>query len=136
MENPTPMNRRMIVIVISLVVVVAAVVTGMLLSRRAAEDEATTPKVIAHAQITQGEDGFEPQSLRVKSGTAVTWINQDHRSHRVVTNVRPSGSDVPGLDSFDIPPEGRYTYTFVQTGTFGYHDKAEPTVGGTIIVQP
>jgi plastocyanin len=74
---------------------------------------------------------FEPSTLTVKTGTVVTWINQDGAPHTVVSD---SGS--PAAFSSDQFPNGAsYSFTFTRSGTYPYHCSIHPSMKGTIIVQ-
>jgi plastocyanin len=72
---------------------------------------------------------FTPQSLTVKAGTTVTWINEDDIPHTVVATETAFKSKV--LDTDD-----KYTFTFTATGTFQYFCSLHPHMTGTIVVVP
>ncbi len=74
---------------------------------------------------------FGPASLKVKAGTAVTWINDDEEPHNVVnvgmpTRVFRSG----GMDGDD-----RYSFTFDKPGTYQYICSVHPYMHGEVVVQ-
>ena len=74
---------------------------------------------------------FGPALLKVKAGTAVTWINDDEEPHNVVnvgmpTRVFRSG----GLDGDD-----RYSFTFDKPGTYQYICSVHPYMHGEVVVQ-
>jgi plastocyanin len=74
---------------------------------------------------------FSPATLTVKSGTTVTWTNEDGASHTVV-------SDAGALVAFTSPSlatGSSYPVTFTQAGTYPYHCSIHPSMTGTIIVQ-
>jgi plastocyanin len=74
---------------------------------------------------------FDPSTLTVKTGTAVTWNNQDATPHTIVSDT---GS--PAAFSSDTLSTGAsYTFTFSQPGTYTYHCSIHPSMKGTIIVQ-
>ncbi len=60
-------------------------------------------------------------------GTAVTWINYDQGSHTVT-------SDDGLFASSNIPPGGRFTYTFESPGIYRYHCQIHPSMRGTVSV--
>jgi plastocyanin len=72
---------------------------------------------------------FTPQSLTVKAGTTVTWINEDDIPHTVVATEMAFKSKV--LDTDD-----KYTFTFTAAGTFQYFCSLHPHMTGTIVVVP
>jgi amicyanin len=74
---------------------------------------------------------FGPALLKVKAGTAVTWINDDEEPHNVVnvgmpTRVFRSG----GMDG-----EDRYSFTFETPGTYQYICSVHPYMHGEVVVQ-
>jgi amicyanin len=74
---------------------------------------------------------FSPAELKVKAGTAVTWINDDEEPHNVVnigqpTRVFRSG----GMDGDD-----RYSFTFDKPGTYQYICSVHPYMHGEVVVQ-
>ena len=71
---------------------------------------------------------FSPSTLTVKTGTTVTWTNNDSVAHTVT-------SDVAGpLNSPTIPPGQSFSYTFTAAGTVTYHCAPHPSMKGSIIV--
>jgi amicyanin len=74
---------------------------------------------------------FGPVSLKIKTGTPVTWINDDEEPHNVVnvgmpTRVFRSG----GMDGDD-----RYSFTFDKPGTYQYICSVHPYMHGEVVVQ-
>lgn len=70
---------------------------------------------------------FNPDTLTVKVGTTVTWINQE-TDHDVV-------SDAGVFTSPRLNNGANYTYTFTQAGEYPYHCGIHPSMTGKIIVQ-
>jgi plastocyanin len=81
--------------------------------------------------ITIKNFAFDPSSLTVKSGTVVTWVNQDGVSHTIVSDT---GSPA-AFSSDSLSTDASYTFTFIQPGTYTYHCSIHPSMKGTIIVQ-
>jgi plastocyanin len=81
--------------------------------------------------ITIKNFAFNPSSLTVKTGTVVTWVNNDGVTHTIVSDT---GSPVP-FSSDSLSPGASYTVTFTQAGTYTYHCSIHPSMKGTIIVQ-
>src|SRR5216683_6441141 len=74
---------------------------------------------------------FGPALLKVKAGTAVTWVNDDEEPHNVVnigqpTRVFRSG----GMDGDD-----RYSFTFDTPGTYEYICSVHPYMNGEVVDQ-
>lgn len=69
---------------------------------------------------------FSPQTVTIKSGTTVTWTNQDSVAHTVISDSFASNNLNPG-DTFQ--------FTFNTPGTYNYHCSIHPSMTGTVIVQ-
>ena len=81
--------------------------------------------------ITIKNFAFDPSTLTVKTGTVVTWINQDATQHTIVSDT---GSPA-AFSSAPFSTGASYTFTFTQPGTYTYHCSIHPSMKGTIIVQ-
>ena len=71
---------------------------------------------------------FNPQSITVKSGEKVTWINRDEEPHTVVS-VEKQFKKSPGLDT-----DQEFTITAGAPGTYSYFCSVHPKMTGTIVV--
>lgn len=72
---------------------------------------------------------FNPNTLTVKAGTKVTWINQDSTTHTVTSDNGAFQS------SGNLNPGDKYTFTFNKTGTYPFHCSIHPSMTGQITVQ-
>lgn len=80
---------------------------------------------------------FSPTNIRIHAGDSVKFQNDSNGPIHVQSDETNSVPDLVGFDSVgDIPPEGSFTYTFTKTGVFGYHNKDNKNVRGTVIVRP
>lgn len=71
---------------------------------------------------------FSPQTLKIKSGTKVTWTNMDSDSH----NVKSSDGT---LDSPDLSRGDSWSFTFTTKGTYNYICGIHPSMKGSITVE-
>ena len=72
---------------------------------------------------------FTPQTLTVKAGTTVTWINKDDIPHGIASSnnaFKKSGA----LDTDDS-----YSFTFTTPGTYKYFCYLHPNMVGSIVVE-
>jgi len=107
----------------------------------------------APATVTYTDTGFSPTSITVAEGQSVTFTNQSSESMWVASNQHPSHTGYDGtnrsahcaasytgttpLDECAAAPTGgSYTFTFTKTGSWGYHNHANASMAGTIIVTP
>jgi len=118
------------------VIVLVCLVIGVVLYRNHNKPKAPTITAPTTAVVSMGEDGFSPQTLKIKVGTTVVFKNDGAEQHQVESNPHPEHTDLPGLDSKTALSSGAtYTYKFTKAGTFHYHNELEPDENGTIIVE-
>src|SRR5215468_8276173 len=72
---------------------------------------------------------FNPQTITVKSGEKITWINRDEEPHTVVS-VGKQFKKSPGLDT-----DQTYTITAGVPGTYTYYCSVHPKMTGTIVIE-
>jgi plastocyanin len=70
---------------------------------------------------------FTPSSLRVAAGGAVTFVNDDGRSHTVT-------SDSGAFDSGVLAAGSSWVRRFPSAGTYRYHCAIHPDMTGTVVV--
>ena len=71
---------------------------------------------------------FNPQTITVKSGQTITWINRDEEPHTVVS-VEKQFKKSSALDT-----DQRFTITAGIPGTYTYFCSVHPKMTGTIVV--
>jgi manganese oxidase len=70
-------------------------------------------------QVICKNNKFVPDTLTVKVGTTVTWVNQDGYVHTVTSGTSPS--DRSGLfDSGNLNGGETFSFTFDKAGTYDY----------------
>jgi plastocyanin len=70
---------------------------------------------------------FSISSLSVKSGTTVTWTNNDATTHTVT-------ADDGSFDSGNIAPGATFMHTFSTAGTIAYHCSIHTTMKAKVVV--
>src|SRR5689334_652219 len=71
---------------------------------------------------------FNPQTITVKSGEQITWINHDEEPHTVVS-VEKQFKKSTALDT-----DQEFTVTAGAPGTYTYFCSVHPKMTGTIVV--
>lgn len=71
---------------------------------------------------------FSAKTLEVAKGTMVVWTNRDGSPHTVTTADKK-------IDSGNIAPNGTFSYTFADAGTFDYACTIHPAMTATIVVR-
>jgi len=80
-------------------------------------------------QIVIKDFHFGPETLTVKSGEKVTWINRDEEPHTVVS-VEKQFKKSSALDT-----DQEFTITAGAPGTYTYFCSVHPKMTGTIVVE-
>lgn len=133
---PSKQKKTLVAVVVAavLLVVIAAVLYlansgGIFSSLFGGTDQSAT--------VTISAKGFSPQTIKVKKGQKVEWVNEDTSSHQVASDPFPDHNLLPSL--FADSPLGKgesFSYTFDDAGTFTYHDQLSPAdFKGTVIVE-
>jgi plastocyanin len=77
--------------------------------------------------ITIDNFSFSPAQLTVKTGTTVTWKNQDDIPHTVVSAGK--------FKSKALDTDDSYSFTFTTAGDYTYFCSLHPHMTGTIKVE-
>jgi len=78
---------------------------------------------------------FYPAILTIKAGTNIHFINKGSVPIWVASDPHPVHTNLLGFNSLGPVKTGAYYgFTFLATGTFGYHNHFLPNQQGTIIV--
>lgn len=88
--------------------------------------DATT---IKQNKIEIKDFAFNPQTVTVKSGEKITWINRDEEPHTVVS-VEKQWKKSTALDT-----DQEFTITVGAPGTYTYFCSVHPKMTGTIVVE-
>ena len=74
---------------------------------------------------------FQPDTVRVKRGTTVTWVNCENAT----TDAHTSTSVTELWNSPFLPPGSTYSHTFGDAGTFEYFCVPHPFMRGAVVVE-
>jgi plastocyanin len=90
----------------------------------------STPKASVAPKITIDirNFSFSPATLNIKTGTKVTWVNNDSVSHTVTSD---SGNL---LNSPTLSPGQSFSFTFTNAGSVNYHCSIHTMMKGSVIV--
>lgn len=106
-------------------------------SAPAASQETASPSAeVAQIKVAITPSGFMPQTITVKAGESVTWVNEDSVSHQVNSALHPTHQVYPPLNSVDLLKAGESkSLAFPDAGSFKYHDHLNPSLTGTVVVE-
>lgn len=105
---------------------------------------------ISQNVVTYTDSGYSPSTLRIKTGTTVTFKNESSRAMWTASAVHPSHTVYSGTalgehcpdttgTAFDtctgIQPGNSWKFTFTKNGTWKYHNHLSPGDAGTIVVE-
>lgn len=101
--------------------------------------------------VTYTDGGFSPESIAVRVGDTVRFLNNSSRGMWVGADEHPTHTQYDGTStrehcangtatggSFDMCRQGApgefFEYTFTKAGSFDYHNHAQASDGGTVTV--
>lgn len=138
-----------------LIAMLAVVVAASGCISQGPADESVQPDVNNSAQTSSDGSpntiyftgsGFEPSTLTIEKGETVTWIDNSSSSMWVGSDQHPRHTEYDGTSriehctgdtrAFDQCDTGeRFSFTFNQTGTWGYHNHEPYVPGGQVVVE-
>ena len=110
-------------------ITIAALLSGLSFSALAGETKDTGSGGAGQNKIEIKDFAFNPQTITVKSGETITWINRDEEPHTVVS-VGKQFKKSSALDT-----DQAYTIVAGAPGTYSYFCSVHPKMTGTIIVE-
>jgi plastocyanin len=113
----------------------AALITAIAATRHGAANAEARPGVAtADAAVSIRTFQFAPDTLRVKAGTRVVWINTDEIEH-TITSGTPATHD--GRFNGVVAKRGAsYSAVMKEPGTYRYFCDRHRFMNGTVIVNP
>ena len=110
-------------------ITIAALLSGFSLFASAGEVKDTGTSGAGQNKIEIKDFAFNPQTITVKSGEKITWINRDEEPHTIVS-VEKQFKKSSALDT-----DQEFTITAGAPGTYTYYCSVHPKMTGTIVVQ-
>ncbi|HLD80304.1 MAG TPA: plastocyanin/azurin family copper-binding protein [Candidatus Nanoarchaeia archaeon] len=105
-------------------------------------EEEVVPSSEHTVRITSS--GFEPKTLTIKTGTTVTFTNEDSNQHWPASAMHPTHTAYPESggcigSKFDackgLAQGESFSFTFNEIGSWGYHDHLRASMTGKIVVE-
>lgn len=115
------MKRKSILLVMMLM---ALSVTLMVACKKSSNDSGNNnnPNTITMKGMV-----FSNTNLQIKTGTTVTWMNDDNTTHTVT-------ADNGSFDSGNLTAGSSFTHTFTAVGSFAYLCKIHSNMTGVVVV--
>ncbi len=98
-------------------------------------NQAETENAEIAATIIYTNDGFDPKSVTVPSGSTVAIINQSDNDLEFSSDEHPTHTDQPELNTNRLQPGERTTIRLTQVGDWGFHDHLNSSHTGNIRVE-
>jgi plastocyanin len=100
--------------------------------------EPSGPPVVT-TTVTLTAAGANPKNIQITPGSRVTFINNDTRSHNMVSDPHPEHNDCTEINQVGLlaPGQKRETGNLVQVRTCGFHDHDgdPPPYRGQIVIR-
>ena len=106
---------------------IAAAVFGLLSCGRGPDAAAAPPRPATHTIVIEGMR-FEPETMTVKVGDTVVWVNRDLFPHTAT-------SKDPGFDSQSVDPGKYWQNRTDKVGDFSYFCTFHPTMRAALRVE-
>jgi plastocyanin len=82
-----------------------------------------------------GDQAYDPNPVKVKSGDTVTWTNDDSQIHTVTSGTDSSDPNMgKEFDSSMLSQNQTFSHKFDTAGEFPYFCQLHPTMVGKVIV--
>ncbi|PYK19532.1 MAG: amicyanin [Verrucomicrobia bacterium] len=104
-------------------------ISSLFLLAIAGEMKGADSNVSSGNRIEIKDFAFNPQTITVKSGEKITWINRDEEPHTIVS-VEKQFKKSSALDT-----DQEFTITAGAPGTYTYFCSVHPKMTGTIVVE-
>jgi len=111
-------------------ITIAALLSGFSHFALAGEMKDTGSSGAGRNKIEIKDFAFNPQTITVKSGEKITWINRDEEPHTIVS-VEKQFKKSSALDT-----DQEFTVVAGVPGTYSYYCSVHPKMTGTIVVTP
>jgi plastocyanin len=90
---------------------------------------------LLQTEITLTASGFTPQTLTIKPGIRVIWLNKSGVTGTVNSDNHPTNLLFPFLNLGRFNDGSSVSTMFTKSGKYTYHNELNPDQKGTIIVE-
>jgi plastocyanin len=92
-------------------------------------------KQLFQKEITLTTTGFTPQTLTIKPGTRIIWLNKSGATGTVNSDNYPTNTLYPFLNLGRFDDKTSVSVMFTKTGKYTYHNALNVDQTGTITVE-
>lgn len=129
-------------VVVGILVLVGAVVLLGNQGQKTSQTSIPTPtqvsglgQQVSSASVEITSSGFIQQTLNIKVGTKVTWMNKSGVAIQIASAPHPTHTAYPPLNLGMVEDGGSVSLIFGELGTYEYHNHLNPTQSGSIVVE-
>jgi plastocyanin len=90
---------------------------------------------LSQETVTLTASGFNPQTLTVKTGTIIIWLNKSGAIGTVNSDNHPTNLLFPFLNLGRFDNGSSVSLLFSKAGKYAYHNELNPDQRGTITVE-
>lgn len=95
------------------------------------------PQVTDRASVVLTERGFQPNEIRVRRGSMVTFSSTEDNKYWPASDSHPAHGIYPEFDpERPLEPGESWNFTFEKEGSWGFHDHLRSYFIGTVHVVP
>ena len=127
------MQKPIIVVLIAAIIIIGILILFPRNLRKAGPG--SVPPVPPRKEVIAEKNGFSPQTLTIKKGDTVLWINKSGKNVTVNSDSHPTHNLYKFLNKGEFASGSSVQVTFEQEGTFTYHNHLNPSQKGTIVVK-
>lgn len=135
-------NNKLLLVIGALILVFGA---GILILNNKSVNQVTQkltqinsnqPTVVAKKEVIVdvNENGFSPETITIKAGARVVWINRTKGTVTVNSAEHPTHLLYPPLNLGEFGKGSSVQLVFDKPGTFKYHNHLIPNQTGTVVV--
>jgi plastocyanin len=85
--------------------------------------------------VTINTSGFSPNTITIKVGETVRWVNSNSVTENVSSDPHPTHTLYTPLNLGNIEAGSQISLTFDKAGTYTYHNHLRPSLKGTVVVE-
>jgi plastocyanin len=110
-------------------------INGRANSGNSTNSTAGTKVSIVEEASEMGDQAYNPNPVKVKSGDTVAWTNNDSQIHTVTSGIDSSDPNMGKVfDSSMLSQNQTFSYKFTNAGEFSYFCELHPTMVGKVVV--
>lgn len=117
-----------LIVILALILLIGFVIFWMM----AKEDSIPSPDTteLGTSLVEINSFGFIPQTITIKKGDSIKWVNKDSQPHQVVIDFGASRIEGKILEENE-----EYSLRFMEQRDYDYYCGIHPSMTGKIIVQ-